>query len=191
MTTPSDARGARDVVDILTADHQEVTALLSQVAAEARRDRRRELADMMIAELVRHSVAEEMHVYPAIREHVPDGERAVEHDIEEHEELETLLKDLESTDASSNEFEQTVAKLGVVLSDHVSDEEAEQFPQLRAHVPAEELVEIGGKVETAKKLAPTRPHPSTPHAKLFHLVVGPGVGMVDRLRDRLSGRTTE
>jgi hypothetical protein len=68
--------------------------------------------------------------------------------------------------------------------------ETEQFPELRRHIPREELVELAGKVETAKKLAPTRPHPAAPNAKLFHQVVGPGVGFVDRLRDKLSGRTT-
>jgi hypothetical protein len=57
-------------------------------------------------------------------------------------------------------------------------------------VPREELVDLAGKVETAKKLAPTRPHPGAPNSKLFHKLVGPGVGMVDRLRDKLTGRAT-
>jgi len=43
-------------------------------------------------------------------------------------------------------------------------------------------------VERAQRQAPTRPHPNAPNAKLFHVLAGPGVGMVDRLRDRLSGR---
>jgi hypothetical protein len=72
----------------------------------------------------------------------------------------------------------------------VQDEETEQFPQLRQRVPREELVELAGKVETAKKLAPTRPHPAAPHSEVFHKVVGPGVGLVDRLRDKLTGRAT-
>ena len=72
----------------------------------------------------------------------------------------------------------------------MEDEETEQFPQLRARIPVEKLVKLAGKVETAKKLAPTRPHPAAPNAALFHKVVGPGVGLVDRLRDKLSGRST-
>jgi hypothetical protein len=48
---------------------------------------------------------------------------------------------------------------------HVKDEESEQFPQIRAQVPAEKLVALAGKVESAKKLAPTRPHPSTPNSE--------------------------
>ena len=50
--------------------------------------------------------------------------------------------------------------------------------------------DLGEKVERAKKLAPTRPHPSAPHSELFHKTVGPGVGMIDRLRDKLTGRQT-
>ena len=73
---------------------------------------------------------------------------------------------------------------------HLTDEEVEQFPRLRASLPREELVELAGKVRSAKALAPTRPHPSAPNSALFHKVAGPGVGLVDRLRDRLSGRTT-
>jgi hypothetical protein len=75
-----------------------------------------------------------------------------------------------------------------VLADHVKSEETEQFPQLRTHIPAEKLVELKDKVQTAKKLAPTRPHPAAPNNELFHKVVGPGVGFVDRLRDKLTGR---
>jgi hypothetical protein len=59
---------------------------------------------------------------------------------------------------------------------------------LRAAVPREKLVELREKVDTAKKLAPTRAHPDAPNAELFYKLVGPGVGLVDRLRDKLSGR---
>ena len=44
--------------------------------------------------------------------------------------------------------------------------------------------------KTAKKLAPTRPHPNSPNNEVFHKLVGPGVGLMDRVRDKLTGRTT-
>jgi hemerythrin superfamily protein len=179
-----------DVIDVLTADHREVELLGDQIAATVEPAERRDLADQLIAELVRHSVAEEMYVYPAMRDHLPNGEQAVEHDIEEHKELETLMKELERTDAESTEFENIVGSLRQVLRDHVQDEETKQFPQLRAHLPAATLVELKEKVELAKKVAPTRPHPAAPNAELFHKLAGPGVGLVDRLRDRLTGRAS-
>lgn len=143
----------------------------------------------MISELVRHSVAEEMYVYPAMRKHLPNGEEAVEHDTKEHKELERTMKKLEGVDANGSEFRQLLDELERILRDHVNDEENEQFPGLRAQIPRRELVEMAGKVEAAKKLAPTRPHPLAPNNQVFHKLAGPGVGLVDRLRDKLTGRS--
>ena len=185
MTTSA---GDQDVVDILTADHQEVLDLLIQIPT-AESAQRRDMTDTIIAELMRHSVAEEMYVYPAMREHLPDGDSEVQHDIEEHQQLVEVMKELENVDTSDVRFLETLGRLEAVLRDHVADEERDQFPQLRAQLSREQLVEIGAKVETAKKAAPTRPHPSAPHSALFHKTVGPGVGMVDRLRDKLTGRS--
>jgi hemerythrin superfamily protein len=181
--------GNQDVVDILTTDHHEVLALVGQIPT-ADPTQRRDMADTVIAELMRHSVAEEMYVYPAMRDHLPDGESKVQHDIEEHQQLEEVMKELEGIDAADPRFLEALGRLEAVLRDHVSDEESEQFPLLRARLSAEQLLELGQKVETAKKAAPTRPHPSAPHSELFHKLVGPGVGMVDRLRDKLTGRST-
>jgi hypothetical protein len=74
------------------------------------------------------------------------------------------------------------------LRHHVDDEESDQFPQLREHLSREKLVELREQVERAKKLAPTRPHPDAPNSELFHKLVGPGVGLVDRARDKLTNR---
>jgi hemerythrin superfamily protein len=181
---------SRDVVDVLTSDHQDITALIAEIWSVKDPMIRRDLTDTAISELVRHAVAEEMYVYPAMRKHLPDGEKAVEHDIEEHQELERAMKQLEAVDVSGTEFDGALRQLETLLADHVRDEEAEQFPELRRRVSAEELTELAGKVETAKKLAPTRPHPAAPNSELFHKLVGPGVGLVDRLRDKLTGRAT-
>jgi hemerythrin-like domain-containing protein len=180
----------QDVIDLLTTDHHEVIDLLQQIKITTDAEERRDLADTVISELVRHSVAEEVYVYPAMKKYLPDGDEAVDHDVEEHKELEQSMKKLESVDAQSPEFAQVLAQLEDVLRDHVSDEENEQFPKLRAQVPPEELIEIGRKVENAKKLAPTRPHPLAPNSEVFHKLVGPGVGLVDRLRDKLTGRAS-
>ncbi|HET7398018.1 MAG TPA: SRPBCC family protein [Intrasporangium sp.] len=182
--------GERDVVDLLISDHREVAALVTQIGTTTDPETRRDMADTVISELVRHSVAEEMYVYPAMRRHLADGEQAVEHDMEEHKQLEATMKQLEGVPGSDPRFDELLRQLETILVDHVSDEETDQFPKLRASVPRAELVELATKVEAAKKLAPTRPHPGAPNSALFHKLVGPGVGLVDRLRDKLSGRST-
>ncbi|NMR28697.1 hemerythrin domain-containing protein [Crystallibacter degradans] len=179
-----------DVVDILTTDHREMVALIGQIESTADPSQRRDLADTVIAEVMRHAVAEEMFVYPAVEEHVPNGAKEVEHDKKEHDEIVRLMKQVEDVDAADPEFMELIRELEAKLRHHAKDEESEQFPQLRAHIPPEKLVDLGEKVQKAKKLAPTRPHPHAPHSELFHKTVGPGVGMVDRLRDKLTGRHT-
>jgi hemerythrin superfamily protein len=180
-----------DVVDILTSDHRDMIALIAQIKSSPDGGERRDLADTLIAEIMRHAVAEEMYVYPAIKDHVPNGPEEVEHDKKEHDEIVKLMKKLEKAESSDQEFTDLIRELEEQLTHHAGDEETEQFPKLRAHIPREKLVDIGEKVEKAKKLAPTRPHPSAPHSELFHKTVGPGVGMVDRLLDKLTGRHTD
>ena len=183
-----DQRTDTDVIDELISDHQEALKLLDQIPSITDHDQRRDLADTVISEVVRHSVSEEMYVYPAMREYVPDGEQAVQHDNQEHQQLEEIMKQLEGVPASEPRFDALVGELTEKLRQHAQDEETEQFPQLRTYAPGEELVKLREKVDRAKKLAPTRPHPGAPHNELFHKLVGPGVGLVDRLRDRLTNR---
>ncbi|MEE6309059.1 hemerythrin domain-containing protein [Plantactinospora veratri] len=179
-----------DVIDVLISDHRDVTALIGEIWTVKDPMIRRDLTDTAISELVRHAVAEEMYVYPAMRKYLADGDKAVEHDVQEHKQLERAMKALESADVSSAEFDTALRELETLLADHVQDEESDQFPELRRRIPADELAKLGGKVQTAKKLAPTRPHPGAPNSELFHKLVGPGVGLVDRLRDKLTERAT-
>ena len=180
MNDATTAASGNDVIDILTADHREMMELLGQIQGTRDAGERRDLADTLIAEVMRHAVAEEMFVYPAVQEHVPNGAEEVEHDKREHQEIVELMKRIEGVDAAEPEFVTWVQQLEAQLRHHAHDEESEQFPQLRAHIPAEQLAKMGEKVQTAKRLTPTRPHPSAPHSELFHKTVGPDIGMIDR-----------
>jgi hypothetical protein len=48
---------------------------------------------------------------------------------------------------------------------------------------AERLEQMGKAYEAAKKMAPTRPHPSTPNTPMANMLVGPFAAVVDRARD--------
>lgn len=64
---------AKDVVDILTADHREMVGLLELIEETSDPAERRALADAATAEIVRHSVAEELFVYPVYSRVIADG----------------------------------------------------------------------------------------------------------------------
>lgn len=78
--------------------------------------------------------------------------------------------------------------IDVLTDDH---REVEDLFQQALHTSggaarADRLVELGDQVQKAKRMAPTRPHPSAPDTPPLNKVVGPGAGLVDRTRDRLS-----
>jgi len=181
----------QDVVDILVTDHHEVEALFVELETrQGTPEYRRQLVDVVIAELVRHAIAEEAYVYPTARKALPDGDQIAEHEIAEHADAERTMKDLESVDPSDPRFDELLAHLTSTIRHHVQEEENDLFPRLRAATAREELVELAGKVTAIKKIAPTRPHPSAPDRPPANKLLAPGTGLVDRVRDALSGRPT-
>lgn len=178
-----------NVIAELTTDHREVDELFEKIESRPVGDQqRRKLADKLTIELVRHAVAEEMHLYPAVREHVESGDKIADKELSDHATVEQHLKDLEGLAADDPQFNHLVAKLKLEVSEHVRDEEQRLFPLLAAACTPEVLDELGDKVRTAKKTAPTRPHPSAPDAPPGNKLLGPGAGLVDRARDLLTGR---
>ncbi|MFC9501641.1 hemerythrin domain-containing protein [Streptomyces sp. NPDC056982] len=173
----------------LAVDHREVDELFIRIEAQPARDtRRRELVDELTVELVRHSVAEDQYLYPAVREHVDDSAALADKELEDHAEAERLLKDLEGRDGDDDQFDTLLAKLKSEVTEHIRDEEARLFPLLAAACTPQELEELGDELRKAKKAAPTRPHPSVPTTPPGNKILGPGVGLVDRARDLLTGR---
>ncbi|MGW7053613.1 hemerythrin domain-containing protein [Streptomyces sp. NPDC054887] len=178
-----------DVITELTTDHQEVEELFTNIEELPAGDSQRKVyADQVTMELVRHSVAEEAYLYPAVREHVPGGDALADKELEDHAEAERTMKDLENYEADDPQFDMLVGKLMTEIRTHVLDEENNLFPRLREACTPEMLNELGEKVRQAKKTAPTRPHPAAPDKPPANKLLAPGTGLVDRMRDALSGR---
>jgi iron-sulfur cluster repair protein YtfE (RIC family) len=183
----------RDVIEVLIHDHREVEELFAKLEAASPNDgeTRRELTDEVTIELVRHSVAEEMYLYPAARKFLPGGDEIADKELEEHAGAEKTLKALEKTDAATAEFSVLLTELVSEVRLHIREEEQELFPALAEHADLAELFELGDKVQAAKQKAPTRPHPSAPDRPPLNKLLAPGAGFVDRIRDHLSGRGSD
>ena len=177
------------IIDELTTDHREVEDLFGRIEASpsGAPDRKR-LIDEVTIELVRHSVAEEQYLYPAVREHVANGEAMADKELKDHSEVEKILKELEGCSAEDPQLDRLFMALKDSVTRHVQDEEANLFPQLRMACSAEALDTLGEKIRTAKKMAPTRPHPSAPVTPPANKILAPGSGLVDRARDFVTGR---
>ncbi|MGP4029449.1 hemerythrin domain-containing protein [Actinomadura sp. 3N407] len=181
----------RDVIQVLSHDHREVEEMFDELTAATDPEERRRITDDVTIELVRHSIAEEIHLYPAVRDLVPGGDELADKEIADHAEVERILKELEQADADHEGFMTLVNRLIDDVSAHVREEEGDLFPRLAEHANADQLLELGDKVQSAKRIAPTRPHPSAPSTPPLNKLLAPGAGLVDRVRDRLTGRGSD
>ena len=139
---------ATDMVSVLVKDHQEIKSYFMQLEAATDAKSRRDIADMLTAEVARHSVAEEIFLYPTARDVLPNGDQLVE------------------------------------------EEEPKLFPEMQRALSPEQQQRLGEQITMAKRVAPTRPHPSAPDEPPMNLVLGVPMGIVDRIRDAMSGRET-
>jgi hemerythrin-like domain-containing protein len=183
---------ADNVIDVLVKDHREVEEMFRELETlrgstdESSLERKKTLVEQATIELVRHSVAEEVIVYPTVSKKVSEEE--VEHARKEHAEAEETMAKLEKLDPSDPGFDDELDTLMAEIRHHISDEEGEMFAHMRREMSEEELETMGGRVEAFKKVAPTRPHPSVPNEALPRLAAGGVVAILDRMRDLASGR---
>ncbi|WEO99966.1 hemerythrin domain-containing protein [Streptomyces sp. FXJ1.172] len=177
-----------NVLEELVTDHREVEEIFGRMETMTRGQELRDLVDEVTIELVRHSVAEEEHLYPAVREHVDGGDRLADKEIADHGRVEKLLKQLEKTDADDPQMGPLLLQLMDEVTAHIQDEENNLFPMLRQACSSEVLDELGDKIRRAKAMAPTRPHPSAPDTPPANKLLAPGAGLVDRARDFVTGR---
>ncbi len=182
----------RDVIEILEQDHRAVEEMFAELeslrgaATDEAKARRKTVTEQVTMELVRHSVAEEVLVYPLVEARVSAEE--AEHAREEHAEAEETLQRLEKLDADDPAFDDVLATLMAEIRHHIDDEEGETFVHMRQVIDAAELRSMGRAVEGFKKVAPTRPHPNVPNTPLPRLVTGPAASLLDRMRDLATNR---
>ncbi|WP_247617160.1 hemerythrin domain-containing protein [Streptomyces sp. MK37H] len=171
-----------DVVDLLTADHRAVRDLFEVYRTTTDPELRRQLVDRMTVAVVRHSVAEEVHLYPTVRKALPNGDRIADEEIEELTEAERILSDLDAVDPRDRRFDPLVRELMDVVSMHIRGEEDLVFPELRERLTPEERMALGLRVGEAAAAVRGAP-PVSPEGP------GPGRTLADRVREQLTGRT--
>src|SRR4051812_47987253 len=156
-----------DVIEILEHDHREVEQMFDELdslkgdTSEEAKSRRKDLVEQVTIELVRHSVAEEVLVYPKVADKISEEE--ADHARKEHAEAEETMAALEKLDPGDSEFESELSSLMDEIRHHIKDEEDEMFAHMRETFSQDELESLGGRVEAFKKVAPTRPHPNVPN----------------------------
>ena len=169
-----------DILESLRRDHEEARTLLSRYDEVG--DRQDWFCHLREA-LVRHEVAEEVAVYPAIRHTGDPDKETVDARLDEQRQAEKLLSGMEKMEVGSPEFSKAFLHLQEAVLEHAASEESTVFFAIESKKSFEQRRMMGERYERAKASAPTHPHPHAPNTPPGNVVLGPIAALADRIRD--------
>lgn len=169
-----------DVVDVLTEDHREFEGMLEQLRSGAQP----QVTRVLTAALLRHAIAEEEYVYPAVRDHVTGGERLADRGMSQHAQLEETMQQLETSATGSAEHQRLVSALAIEVRRHISHDIGELFPRLRAACTRSHLTWLGERVAGLR-------HAGREMVRIGAIRKVEPATLIEQVRKALAGRTRD
>ncbi len=172
-----------DIVTLVIRDHEALQEMVDSIPSPESA----QWADRFwpaAYELVRHEVAEEHVLYPAVQDCGAVGIEVSGLALSQQAVVERLLADLEKTGPANEAFEPAFEALKRSIRQHAGFEEEKVLPLIAEHLSDESRFELGDRYAQAKKRAPTHPHPHLAGDNRLALSV---VAIADRVRDAVRG----
>lgn len=185
IPTPEHAANA---LGFLEVEHRQIRELLASLRAGARADRSsRQLTDDLVKAVSRHLFIEERVIYPKVAEVVTLGPGRASRRLREHRRLKRQLARLQHHPLPGGFwFGLSVRHLSRNLEAHQLAEETETFAALRAALGDGELAFMADRLGGARALAPIRPHWWAPQQPPANRLVGPLLGVWDRMAESIN-----
>jgi hypothetical protein len=146
--------------------------------------------NLVIAES-QHEAIEEQIFWPAVRKLVDDGDALAKRAVAQEQEGKKLLQRLVDGKPGEADYHAALDEFISAGREHITFEQDVVWPALAAAAGRDELARLGKELETAKKMAPTRPHPDTPPNPVIQKTVGAAAAVVDHARDAVTGRSED
>ncbi len=141
-------------LELLKEDHRTVKKLLGELESTTERGvkTRTELFAKIKKELQVHETIEEEILYPALKKH-PKAKEITLEGYEEHNVVDRLLAELDNLPVEDETWGPKLKVMKENIEHHIEEEEDEMFEKARGIFDAEELREMGVRMEARKKEA--------------------------------------
>lgn len=142
--------------------------------------------NQLVFELCRHSVAEELILYPLLDSLGNEGKQLADEARQDHQVLKESLVRLEdlSKRAPFENFVQELDNTMKVFFCHLEKEEGTDLPMIVDQVSEEDRIDKGRAFSNRKKMAPTHPHPGIPTTPVtLEAAMGMLQAPIDSFRD--------
>ncbi len=180
--TDDELGGAGSVLVRQRQDHVDLDRLLGELdgAAGAAQE---EVLQRINRLVFSHAFAEETVLWPVFRRVLPDGDALTLRIEREHQEVNELVAALEEGGPEHPERAARLARLVEVLREDVRDEEDVLFPRLQETMDRQGLRRLGWQWAVARRVSPTRPHPTVSRRPPGNALSGLPLSVLDRTRD--------
>jgi Hemerythrin HHE cation binding domain len=170
-----------NAISLLTQDHRNVEQLFNRFEAAETPEEKRSLTDKVIEQLSVHAEIEEQFFYPAVAAKLEEQGDVLEA-VEEHHLAKVALWELERLPTTAPNFSAKFTVMKESILHHVGEEEGDDglFSQARRVLKANELEELGDRMERARSSVPSRPHPLAPPTPPLNRLLGIPVSILDR-----------
>ncbi|OAA44801.1 HHE domain containing protein [Metarhizium rileyi] len=168
-------------------DHRELEQYYNEVVNNANdHDHQQRFGNQFVWELARHSVGEELVVYPAMEKYLgAKGKEMAESDRREHHTVKQLLKEFQEMAAADSNYVNQLKKIWGPLSEHIKEEEERDLPALEQQLQSSEgeSESMAKAFERTKMFVPSRSHPSAGEHPPFETAMGLLAAPMDRVAD--------
>ncbi|PTB62057.1 hypothetical protein BBK36DRAFT_1172899 [Trichoderma citrinoviride] len=171
------------ISDAIVKDHRELEDYYNRITQSKDLDEQTRYQNQFVWELARHSISEELVVYPVFEKSLINGQQIAQKDREEHQKVKEKLYEFQKLSAKDPDFIPTLKSLYTDLKQHIREEEEEDLPKLEQAVSGDESRQLAKSFQRTKKFVPTHSHPSAPGKPPFETVVGLLSAPLDKLMD--------
>jgi len=176
---------ASSITQEITKDHKELESFYKKyLDNKGNKNEQQKWLNQFTWELARHSIGEELVVYPSFESKLgAEGKAIADQDRKEHQGAKDILYKLQNMNAGEPTTDSTFEALMKDLREHVKHEEQEQLPKLEKALGPNDSASLASSFDRTKFFVPTRSHPSAPDKPPFETVAGLLAAPMDKLGD--------
>ncbi|KAI1753737.1 HHE domain protein [Xylaria castorea] len=171
------------ISDSIIHDHKELEQFYNNIKNAKSVDEKTQWRNQFTWELARHSIGEELVVYPAFERLLPNGKEMADKDRKEHLSIKDYLFQFQDLKPEDPNFSKTLEALWTNLSAHIKEEERDDLPALEKALGENDSENMSKSFGRTKMFIPTRSHPSGPDKPPFETVTGLLAAPLDHLKD--------
>ncbi|KAK0119852.1 hypothetical protein ONS95_011282 [Cadophora gregata] len=153
------------ISQVISQDHRYLDECYDKLKVASTTEDKVKWRNLLVWNLARHAISEELTVYPALEQHLGDrGKELTRIDRAQHQAVKNDLAKLQSLSPTETQFPSLLEQLMDNLHRHIEHDKETDMPLLESSISKAESERLALSFLRTKKLIPTKAHPESPRS---------------------------